>query len=391
MAIMRLKRLPNDFRVEEIIDLPEREGPYAYYRVEKRGITTIGVRDALAEKFNVTSSHVVFPALKGKGAVTVQYASIRKKGAELFRDKRFVARRVRWGPRALRPGDLRGNRFRIIVRDLDETQAAALGPELLHLGEVGLPNYFDDQRFGSLSPDGFIGKSILMRDSEEVVRLYLSSPMAGDTREVRAFKRLVASHWGQWGYLLHQAPRPSNYRSVLTFLKDHPQLYRKAANLIHDRLLSVYLVAYQSWVWNQILGTYLAGRVGEASVFSIARRALPAPREFPPELRNFELQMPNLTALYPPEFMPVVEKVLAEEAMSLEDFKARILRRVYLPKGKRAVWFKPEEVTCDPPAPDQIYAGRWAVQVNFMLGPGRYATLVLKALAAHLGAELRVR
>jgi tRNA(Glu) U13 pseudouridine synthase TruD len=83
----------------------------------------------------------------------------------------------------------------------------------------GMPYYFVVARFGSFSEVGFIGKGILMRDAEEAIRLYLSAPMAGDPREFRTFKQLVRSHWGQWGYLLHQAPRPRISGVCLLFLK----------------------------------------------------------------------------------------------------------------------------------------------------------------------------
>ena len=70
-----------------------------------------------------------------------------------------------------------------------------------------------------------------------------------------------------WDALFEAAPRPSNYRSVLTYLRDHPHPtetdYRKALNLITRRLLSLYLAAYQSLLWNRVAARYLAARLGE--------------------------------------------------------------------------------------------------------------------------------
>lgn len=388
---MQIKRLPDDFVVEEHVHLPGQHGPYAYYRVEKRNLSTLSVRDEMASLLKVTPSYLSFPAFKDRSVVAVQYTSVRKRAPERLEGRGFVAERIAWGSRALRPTDLVGNRYTLTLRDLDAQQAAAIAPLVQTLGEKGLPNYFDDQRFGSFSTHGFIGKAILMRDAERAVWLYLAGPMAGDRREIRNFKRLVRTHWGQWGYLLHQAPQPSNFRSVLTFLKDNPQDHRKALNLIHDRLLSIYLVAFQSWIWDRILGHYLTSLGYTDPTILITGLDSPLPPALPEELLEMQLSMPNLTVRYPDAVLPSVEAVLGEEGMTLEDFKARILRRVYLPKGERFIWFKPSEVVVGDVTPDVVFPERWAVPVSFTLAPRQYATLLVKAIAAHLGVHVRVR
>lgn len=390
---MRIKRLPEDFRVQEHVTFPDGEGPYAYYRVEKQGVSTPAVRDAMAARLKVSPSQLVFPALKDKAAETVQYASVRKRGPEEITGTGYRAQRVGWGPRALRPKDLGGNRFTVVVREMTAEQADRLEAVVDGLQSYGLPNYFDDQRFGSLTKDGFIGKQILLRDAERVVHMYLAEPMAADRREVRRFKRLVSTHWGQWGYLLHQAPRPSNFRSVITYLKDHPHDYRKAANLIKDRLLSIYLSAYQSWVWNQIVATYLVGDGTPSDHITIMRTSYPLPRPGPAvrALQAVFVELPRLTAQYDGAFGEAAEEVLRGEGLGLRDFKARILRRVYLTKGERPVAFAPTECDVSSPTADEGADDLFRATVAFTLGPGQYATLVLKAAAALTGATLRVR
>jgi tRNA pseudouridine13 synthase len=331
--------------------------------------------------------------LKDKSAITIQYASVRKQGPEELHGRGFVARRVGWGPRALRPKDLDGNNFTVVIRDLTESDARAFGPTLQQLETHGLPNYFDDQRFGSLTREGFIGKEILKRDAEQVVRMYLAEPMVGDPREIRQFKRLVSAHWGEWGFLLHQAPRPSNFRSVITYLKDHPHEYRKAANLIQDRLLSIYLSAYQSWVWNLIVGSYLEQTLAPVARIRVMRAEFPVPE--PDEalelLKDVHVELPRLTARYEGPFEAVATEIFEQEQLELREFKARILRRVYLTKGERPVAFAPSGVSSQPPEPDTEHPGSWQVQVDFGLDAGQYATLVLKSTAALIGSTIRVR
>ncbi len=392
---MRIKRVYEDFRVEERVEFPVSErGAYAYYRVEKRGVPTTEVRNEMAARLKVTPSALAFPALKDASAVAIQYASVRKRGPEEIRGQGFVARRILWGRRALRPTDLLGNEFRVVLRDLGKEEAERVGDVLREIAQQGLPNYYDEQRFGSLSErEGFIGKAILTRDAEKVVRLYLSEPMLADPPHIREFKALVKDHWGQWGFLLHRAPRPSNFRSVITYLKDHPHEYRKAANLIQDRLLSIYLAAYQSWMWNHILARYLKYHVPLDGDVEIAGTyfPLPAPDADLAELREMEIALPRLTAVYPGDVGVAAREVFEMEGMTIRDFKARILRRAYLSKQDRKVLYAPSEVEVEPPVEDEYYPGRWAVPVRFSLLPGCYASLVLKVVAVRLGVPFAAR
>lgn len=390
---MRIKHKPSDFKVEERILFPSDQGSYAYYKVEKKSVSTTAVRDEMAALLNVTPSALVFPALKDSNAVTIQYASVRKKGPKTMNGSGFTAELVQWGPRALRPRDLEMNCFTIVVRDMSKKEAVRLTQVMPMLEQYGLPNYFDDQRFGSLTKDGFIGKEILKRDAERVVHMYLAEPMTGDPKLIREFKQLVESHWGQWGYLLHQAPRPSNFRSVITYLKDHPHEYRKATNLIQDRLLSIYLSAYQSWVWNLIVAKYLERE--EPAPYSIeianTRFPLPEPTEATAAYINELVDRPRLTATYLGDFADAAQAVFETENLEIRDFKARILRRVYLSKGERPIWYMPSEVSVSEVSVDDAYEKRWQTTVSFTLNSGRYASLILKVAAGLNDTKLKTR
>lgn len=409
---MRIRTLPEDFVIEEDVEFPGLKGTYAYYRVEKRGVSTVAVQEGMASQLGVTPSALAFLTHKAVRAAVVQYASVRKRGPQEIAGEGYTARRVGWGPRVLRLKDLTCNHITLVARDLSVAEAAALVGAMADLGAYGLPNYFDDARFGSRSRRDFIGKEILKRDAERVIHMYLAESLAGDPQEVREFKRLVKSHWGQWGYLLHQAPRPSNFRSVMTYLKDNPHDYRKAVNLIQDKLLAAYLAAYQAWVWNLILASYLdqsglADAAGVAvspsgdahrhpadvwhAILRIARTAFPVPKPRPAvtALCEVAIDLPRLTAHYPGDFEAAAAAAFEREGLTMRDFKARILRRVYLPKDERALAFVPQDVACTAPAVDETASGRHKVAVSFALPPGQSAPLVLKAAAALTGVQLR--
>jgi tRNA pseudouridine13 synthase len=392
---LRYKIRPEDFVVEERVRLrllPA--GDFAIYRVRKRGVTTLGVQAQMARALGVPQANVVFPALKDKEAVAVQHVAVRATGPERLTGKGFEARFLGHSSRPLSPGDISANRFTLVLRDLSAGEVACIQERAAQVARSGLPNYFDEQRFGSLAPgEDHIAKRILQRDAEGALRAYLTQPFVGDPAPVRKFKTFAAAHWGDWNALFEAAPRPSNFRSVLTYLRDHPTgdpeeravHDRKALNLITRRLLSVYLSAYQSLLWNRVVGRYLEVVIGDVSRgIEIAGTRLPLYDELPPQLdRGLAIPLPNHRASYAdPNLAAVVVQVLAEEGLALDDLKARILKRAYLPKGKRALLLFPEETSCSSPEDDDLFPKRQKMVVSFTLPRGSYATLVLKALVA---------
>ncbi len=392
---MRIKAIPEDFVVEEDIRLPlSMSGNHVIYRVSKRDVTTLEVQERLARVLRVGKVCIAFPALKDKEALATQYVSVllpRRAGsaASPIADPHFEAEPVGSAERPLHPGDLRGNRFTIVVRDLSLPEAQAIKPRLQQAAEFGVPNYFDAQRFGSYAANsGFIGKRILLRDAEGALRIYLAEKMAGDPERVRVFKEYAAEHWLDWASTMEHAPRPSNFRSVLTYLKDHPADYRRALNLVPPRVLALYLSAYQSYLWNLIAGQYIATTLSEAQFATrsirVAGSDLPIYLNLPESLRlKFErllIPLPNHRATYAdPDLAQVADAILEQEGLTLNDFKARILKKAFATKSSRPLVVHPREVSASDADNDELARKRWKITLKFVLPPGSYATLVVRA------------
>jgi len=389
---MLFKPSPADFHVEEIVRLPTSpDGAYTVYRLEKQGITTLRAQERLAAALGVPRSAVAFPALKDKEARSVQYGTLHGVGPARVSGAGFFAERVGRSDRPLSTQDLLGNRFTAVVRQLLMQEGKVIHQRLADLEQFGFPNYFDQQRFGSYaSGQDLPGKLILLRDAEGALRAHLAQPFAGDPSHVKAFKKEAQLHWGEWQYLLGVAPKPSNFRSVLTFLADHPQDYRQALNLVTPRVLSLYLAAYQSLLWNRLAGRYLsrmlegtkAGLIGRVKV---AGEALPYYAVLTPELLH------RLRAVHVPLFQQrmtiadstlgaLSEEVLTGEGLRKENLKARLLERAYLARGTRRLLAFPTEASAGRAITDDSKPGTFQVAVSFVLPPGSYATLMLKIL-----------
>ncbi|MFT6122043.1 MAG: tRNA pseudouridine13 synthase [Oleiphilaceae bacterium] len=141
-----------DFYVEELMDpVLANEGEHTWLWIEKEGQNTEYVAGLLAEYSGVKKMDVGFSGMKDRWAQTRQWFSIYlgaksepdwsafdEEGVRIIKLGRHVKK--------LRRGEHRGNRFKIIVRDLVEF--ACLSTNLEFIQKQGFPNYYGPQRFG---------------------------------------------------------------------------------------------------------------------------------------------------------------------------------------------------------------------------------------------------
>jgi len=149
----RLRSCPEDFRVTELpLVEPAGEGEHVWLWLRKRNDTTPRVASQIARAAGVHPKQVSYAGLKDRNAVTEQWFSVQLPGraapdwSVMKTDDVEVLRAVRH-TRKLRRGTLTGNRFRIVLRDLDG-DPADLEQRLTRLAAEGVPNYFGEQRFG---------------------------------------------------------------------------------------------------------------------------------------------------------------------------------------------------------------------------------------------------
>jgi tRNA pseudouridine13 synthase len=148
-AAALIKAQPADFHVTEIpLAAPAGSGEHLLLRLEKTGLGTPDVAQQLARAFEVPEVAIGYAGMKDKHAVTEQWFSVHTPCAveslpPLPGVRVLEAARHQ---RKLRRGELAGNRFRIRLRDVSHSDWAE---RLTEVGEVGVPNYFGPQRFGT--------------------------------------------------------------------------------------------------------------------------------------------------------------------------------------------------------------------------------------------------
>jgi tRNA pseudouridine13 synthase len=160
-----------DFRVEELpLYEPQGQGEHLYVTVEKQGRTTPEVAHELAQALGAKDRDVGTAGLKDKRAVTVQRMSVLTRAQvpdalRLSGNGWRVLAAARHNNK-LRPGHLRGNRFRIVVRGVSSDALEKARAVLARLASMGAANLYGPQRFGKREDNAALGRAILLRETQ---------------------------------------------------------------------------------------------------------------------------------------------------------------------------------------------------------------------------------
>ena len=171
----QIKTVPEDFCVWEIpANAPAGEGDHRMLWIEKRGLSTPHLLTEIARRTGLRSRDLGIAGRKDKWALTQQWVSLPLQlGANesgLPSDGESVTVAEGWfrilnrdlHPRSLKTGQLRGNRFAIVVRGLDAEQEQLLMARVeAVIAEGRMLNPFGEQRF--LDPEALAQAAALLR------------------------------------------------------------------------------------------------------------------------------------------------------------------------------------------------------------------------------------
>lgn len=218
-ASATLKLLNEDFIVTELpLQLPSGEGEHIWLDIEKNGANTAFVAQQLAEATGVQERDVGYAGLKDRYAITRQWFSIYLPKGEtpdltLLQHPEFKVLSQSRHVKKLRPGDLQGNRFRIVLRDVSGDRDA-IEANLRAVAAQGAPNYFGAQRFGFEGGNVEQGRAMLAREirvrNPKKKGIYLSAVRSFVFNEVLAL-RIQQGLWGKTlpGDVMDEAGRPT--------------------------------------------------------------------------------------------------------------------------------------------------------------------------------------
>jgi len=384
---MRLKQLPEDFSVAESYRFaPDARGEWYVHLLDKQKLSTFEAVERLCLAARVRPADVSYCGLKDKQGRTTQLVAIRGKKVEL-QEPDLRLRMLGRTAAPLSAANTTSNRFAVTVRDLSSEDLARLPASLAEVRRIGVVNYFDSQRFGSLKHgQGFLVKDLMRGDAEMALKNYLARPSDLDRSPDAKVKEFWRDHWGEWE---RKNPHPGaeRYAPVVRYLRKHPGDHLGAFLRTEPRWRALQVFAYQSWLWNEGVKQYLRAVVGVSRLLSVRYQAgtLLFPRELDVrtareiERRTFPLLAPG-SRFEDPRVERAALSVLEREGQSLADLRVKDAPQIHFDPEERELFVFPGKLVVGESRPDEMNRGRQKVNVAFTLPPGAYATLVVKRL-----------
>ena len=258
-----------DFYVEEIPDLiPTGEGPNVWIWIEKIGRTTLDVVLDIARDLHIDRKRMGFAGMKDKKARTRQWICISNMDSdEQFEQVKALSGqiyktdflKVIRGRKKLRMGQLKGNKFRILIRDIDDVEKSAeIASDILKQLEVtGVPNYFGWQRFGKPRTNThLVGEALVENDLKKAVGRYIGNPTEEEHEENQKARKAYDD--GDLEKSLELMGKGMRYEKMMIreLIKDSKKgeltdkSYKNALHALPKPLQRMFVHAYQSFLFN---------------------------------------------------------------------------------------------------------------------------------------------
>ncbi len=333
-----LKHLPEDFVVIEKAALSLLEsGSYLYVRCTKRDRPTMEVVSHLGKILNIREKDIGFAGTKDTHAVTTQYFSLKGIKAERLTNltlHNVTLEVVGYGSTPLSLGDLEGNYFEITMRNLAEKKA---------LPKLALsPNYFDEQRFSKTNIA--VGRALLKKDFKTAASLI-------------------------------------DHASCQDYLAANPTNPIGAIRTLPDRLLRLYLNAYQSYLWNEAVGMYLrqVGKGVQELPYSAGSLVFVENQD---DFATLQFPLPGfgMIAVADPTIQHALTIVLQREALTLQDFVIRQMPNLSLEGELRSLFVPVGDLKVSEYEDDEIFTGKYKIKLQFFLPKGSYATMLVRRM-----------
>ena len=379
---MIYKHTSQDFIVDEIynlgnlkkkIDERGKKNIYYYFVLKKINYSQMKALSLIAKTFNTSKKFVHFCGTKDKVGVTTQLVSVTNINLKNFEKNlsyfncykdlnleflgEFSCR--------LNLGDNLGNKFTIVLRDLGEFEILNIEKNSKEIEKVGVLNFFDEQRFGISNNTHIIGKYILQNNIKLAVFEILKS-CEGLNLENKVFANFIEKNFDEIGkgdikkidVAILKAPKfLVQEKKILEHMKKFQGDFFGGFRTIHKKIRTLYINAYQSFVFNKLLESLNLGKILEIPLLfsEISFESF----------REMEL---------------VVKKILDEDNLCLEDFNLKSIPELKPLGGFRNVRVYPKNFKILKVEFDDAFLGKKKIKICFELEKGAYATNVIKNL-----------
>ena len=392
-----IRTINEDFYVEEIPETPPSgEGPNTWIWIEKNGRTTLDVVLDIARELKINRKQMGFAGMKDKRALTRQWICISNKTPEEIQgleDKLHNVKIINIVPhqKKLRMGQLIGNKFRLMVRGVGDTELAAQEATkiLNELEKRGVPNYYGFQRFGKDRPNThLVGKALIKGGVKDAVDRYIGHPYDTEPQHIQEARRLYDQ--GKLEESLESMPSGMRYEKMMlrTLIKEKNKRgelvensYIKALLSLPKPLSRMFVHAYQSYLFNRAVSErsklgidqYVEGDILIDNEEHLIHEFFP--EEINQKIKNFQAHPSSplygsKVPLAGGKLGEMEQKILDEENLKLEDFEVPSMPKLGSHGIRRAMRFKIWDVDAE--------ATEEGVLLSFSIPKGCYATSVMR-------------
>lgn len=227
--------------------------------------TLEAIRD-LAQKLNIDTTNIQHAGIKDNDALTAQKITIQNVSSdELLKisSPNYRLTNLEICESKLRIGELKGNRFTLLVRfDQDELNKEELLEKINHVQENGFYNFYYSQRFGTLGRDNnhILGLLMLQNKKSEAIFRYLTDAPKSCERNLLPLYEKILDNYGNWELMKEiftpHADHFENELKIVNYLIDNPGDYDGALDLNPDNV-RFWILGFASWLFNIKLSKYL--------------------------------------------------------------------------------------------------------------------------------------
>jgi len=389
---MKLKQKPYDFIVEElpVIEISKEKKENAIFILEKLDMDTFEALRLIAKNFHVSLFEIGYAGLKDKHGVTKQYISIPVKyniTSKIIGNIKLEF--IGYNNKKIKIGDLKGNRFTITARNIQKGVTPGFYSRAKTVSEIGVPNYFDSQRFGSVIHNEFIAKYIIKKNYEQAVKIFLTKYLKSERKKIKDEKRKIL---GNWNSLESINVNNSIFNSVIKeYIKTKSWI--KAYKKIPVNLREMFVNAYQSYIWNECIKEALKRIVGKERLYNIKYNIgslIFYKKLIDTEIKKIPLHFQTISPSmkFSSKFEEeIILSILSKENIRLEDLDIENVTGNFFKTRKRETTLKPLGFTISELETDEINfkknKNRYKINLSFILPKGNYATIVTKRIFGH--------
>lgn len=394
----KIRKRYEDFYVEEIPEIiPSGEGQNTWIWIEKLGRTTLDVLLDISRDLHISRKRMGFAGMKDKKAITRQWICISNseiKDIEHLKDEIYNVKflKMTQGQKKLRMGQLIGNKFKILIRDLEDLESShkTAIDVMEQLKITGVANYYGWQRFGKPRTNThLVGRALVENDLEKTVGQYIGNPSNEESDDVRLARQAYDDGDIEKSYEL--MPTGMRYermmlRELISEAKKRElddRSYKKALYSLPKPLQRMFIHAYQSALFNKAvskrsemgINKYLEGDIViDDEEHLIHDRG---PNELDEMIKNFQAHPTaplygTKVPLAGSQIGEMEQTILNDEKITLEDFECSKMPKLGSHGLRRAIRFNIWDTSAK--LQDD------ALEVSFSIPKGSYATAVLREI-----------